>query len=280
MIIHSDWHIHTVFSYDAENTLDLLVERRGEQGLRYMGVTDHLNFNDNKFLGDMRASANGVNEKRKKHPFLVSGVELTPIDRPTFDYIAANGGVYGGYEPPLQDTPFPLDLPISKAELVAHGVRYAIGAAHWRVDVPRSVRKASFDLDASMREWYRQQLWMAQDERVTILGHPWYIGNDAWYEDFSIIPHSMKEDIAKALKENGKYVECNSHFFLTKGASEKFRHQYAEYLRWMFEMGIPVTYGSDSHKNYWDARPRVEKYLIEVGFKDGDIAELAEKDLW
>ena len=51
------------------------------------------------------------------------------------------------------------------------------------------------------------------------------------------------------VKKNGKYVECKSHFFLTPKATDKFRRQYAEYLREMFEMGIPVTYGSDSHKS-------------------------------
>jgi histidinol phosphatase-like PHP family hydrolase len=123
-------------------------------------------------------------------------------------------------------------------------------------------------------------MWLAADERVTILGHPWYMGKAIWYEDFDVIPRSMKLDIANELKKNGKYVECNSHFFLTPKATEKFRNQYAEYLREMFEMGIPVTYGSDSHKNYPDARPAVEKYLSEVGFKEGDFSEIAEKDLW
>ena len=135
-------------------------------------------------------------------------------------------------------------------------------------------------LEDYIDEWYRQQLWLACDERVTVLGHPWYIGSGKWYEDFAVIPHSVNMDIAAALKENGKYVECNSHFFRTNKATERFRHQYAEFLRELFEMGIPVTYGSDSHRNYRDVRAYVEKYLVAAGFKDGDIVEIAEKDLW
>lgn len=279
MIIHSDWHIHSEYSYDAQNTLELIVTRGQGQGLRRMGITDHVNYNDNSFLGDLRASAAGVAEMRKLHPFLVLGVELTPIEKPQFDYIIANGGSREGFVAPEVGTPFDIELSVTKQELMELGVRYAIGASHWRVDVPKSQRTV-FDLDAWIREWYRQQMWLSQDKRVTILGHPWYIGNAAWYEDFSVIPRSMNMDIAAALKENGKYVECNSHFFLTPKATEKFRHQYAEFLRELFEMGIPVTYGSDSHKGYFDARPQVEKVLAEVGFKDGDISEVAEADLW
>ena len=90
------------------------------------------------------------------------------------------------------------------------------------------------DFDATVKEWYRQQLYLACDERVTILGHPWYHGRGPWYKDFSLIPQSMKEDIAAALKERGKYVECNSHFFINENTTEKFRHQYAEFLRELF----------------------------------------------
>jgi histidinol phosphatase-like PHP family hydrolase len=90
----------------------------------------------------------------------------------------------------------------------------------------------------------------------------------------------MHLDIAAALKENHKYVECNSHFFLTPNAGEKFRHQYAEFLRELFEMGIPVTYGSDSHHEYGDARSKVESYLAAAGFVDGDMTELSKDVLW
>lgn len=90
----------------------------------------------------------------------------------------------------------------------------------------------------------------------------------------------MNLELGAALKENGKYVECNSHFFRTPKATEKFRHQYAEFLRELFEMGIPITYGSDSHHDYEDMRPRVESYLSAAGFVDGDFSDLSEKDFW
>ena len=131
-----------------------------------------------------------------------------------------------------------------------------------------------------IREWYRQQLWMACDERVTILGHPWYHGKGLWYEDFSVIPRTMNMELAAALKENGKYVECNSHFFRNDKATEKFRHQYVEFLRELYEMGIPVTYGSDMHKEYPDLRTKVESYLASAGFQDGDFSELNLAALW
>ena len=282
MLINSDWHIHSEYSYDAANPLSEIAESAKEQGLVRIGITDHLNFNDGKFKSDIYRSVEAVTDIQKKYPFIVLGVELTPIEYPEFEYISKTG-TREGYEPPIKNSAYELELAMTKSELTSLGIRYAIGAAHWRLDVPFA-KSLKPDLECCIREWYRQQMWLACDERVTILGHPWYQKNGIWYEDFTLIPRSMNLDIAAAVKENGKYVECNSHFFTSQLSSEKFKHQYAEFLRELFEMGIPITYGSDSHKNYSGislaVRQKVEHYLSAAGFTAGDISELSEKDFW
>jgi histidinol phosphatase-like PHP family hydrolase len=67
MIIKSDWHIHSEHSYDAKNPLSLIAERAKEQGLTSIGITDHLNFNDTKFIGDLKNSASAVKDMQKTH---------------------------------------------------------------------------------------------------------------------------------------------------------------------------------------------------------------------
>ena len=277
-MIHSDWHIHSEYSYDAALPLETIARAAIDQGMVRMGITDHVNFNDESYLSDLRRSAEGVKEAQKKYPFLVLGVELTPIEKPEFDYIAKTG-TREGYVPPIQDKPFDIELACTKEELRALGVRYAIGASHWRVDVPFA-KKLDPDREATIREWHRQQMWLACDERVTILGHPWYNGKGLWYEDFTVIPRSMHDELAAAMVENGKYMECNSHFSRAAKATEKYRYQYAEFLREMFEKGIPITYGSDCHNNYTDMRENVWKYLSAAGFTDGQIIELPNSAFW
>ena len=90
----------------------------------------------------------------------------------------------------------------------------------------------------------------------------------------------MNMDIAAALLENGKCAECNSFFFKQDSTNERFKRQYAEFLRELFEMGIPITYGSDSHHGYLDSRACVEKYLRYAGFVEGDITALTDEKLW
>lgn len=277
-MIRSDWHIHSQYSYDAQLPLETIAQAAIDQGLKRVGITDHLNFNDHSFKSDLRNSAAAVKAMQEKYPFMVLGVELTPLEKPEYDYIAKTG-TREGYVPPVQEKPFDIALAATKEELMALGVKYAIGASHWRVDVPFA-KGLDPDRDACIREWFRQQMFLACDERVTILGHPWYNGKGLWYEDFSVIPHSMNMELAAALKENGKYVECNSHFTRAVKATEKYRYQYAEFMRELFEMGLPITYGSDCHNHYTDMRANVWKYLSAAGFKEGDIAELPDSALW
>ena len=281
-MIHSDWHIHSEASYDARLPLETLIRRAREQGLRRFGVTDHANFNDEKFLGDLRGSVESVRKLQPSCPEMVLGVELTPIAKPEFDYIAKTG-TREGYVAVPQDTPYEIELAASKAELMALGVRYAVGAAHWRVDVA-DIKAVDNGMQAQIREWFRQQMWLIQDQRVTILGHPWYHGGGLWYEDFSVIPQSMHEEMAAALLETGTYAELNAGNFNSRHATEKYRYQYAEYLRFLFEKGVPITYGSDCHGgpegDYPDVRNTFLPYIQAAGFKDGDFSELREADLW
>ena len=279
MIIKSDWHLHSENSYDAMLSLDEISLKTKELGITRFGITDHANFNDKSFLGDLDNSAKSVKEFWEAHPEVVLGVELTPIAKPEFDYIAKTG-TREGYVAPITDKPFEIELAQTKKQLISRGVRYAIGAAHWRVDVPNGIA-ADGDMDTQIKEWYRQQMWLAQDERVTILGHPWYHGKGIWYQDFSVIPRSMNLDIAHALKENGKFVECNQGNIASPVASEKFKKQYAEFLRELFEMGIPVTFGSDSHNSYQTEGVLEANELLKwAGFAEGDISELKEENLW
>jgi len=278
MVIRSDWHIHSEASYDAVLTLKEIADNARAYGFGKIGITDHLNFNDEKFIGDLEKSTRLVRAFQPCGLQVIQGVELTPIEKPEFDYIARTG-TREGYVPPASNAPYVIELGLSKEELIARGVRYAIGAAHWRVDLPYA-KALPPDRDACIREWHRQQMYLACDERVTILGHPWWNSGALWYEDFAVIPRSMHLELAAALKENGKYVECNAHFFRPTKKTEKFRCQYADFLRELHEAGIPVTYGSDAHKTYGSDHLLAEKYLTAAGFKDGDVTEIKEEHLW
>ena len=279
-MIHSDWHLHTDASYDAKLPLETMIAAAKEMGFRGFGVTDHLNYNDASFWENIRQSAENFKRLKSNFPNMRLGVELTPIPKPQYEHIARTGN-RDSWIPPIQDKPYDIELAGTQEELMALGVQYAVGATHWHVDV--ADHHPDVSVDAQIREWHRQQMWLACDPRVTILGHPWSC-NRSWYEDFSVVPASMHEELASALLENGKYAECNAGLFVAKATCEKFRHQYAEFLRYLFERGVPITFGSDCHGKpdpiYQDRREETAVYLKAAGFREGDITDLPDAALW
>lgn len=281
-MIHSDLHIHSEYSYDSALPLQTIITAAKERGYRQVGVTDHLNLPNNKFIGCIRDSAENVLKAKKDCPMLLLGVELTPIEKPFFDYCVMHPETewYNppGYTPPTTGPiPYPLEMAMTKEELMSLGVQYAVAAAHGYIDTPApDVHSIKDCVDA----WYRMHMFLAADERTTILGHPYYHGLHLWYDDFSVVPKSAHEELAAALKEKNKLLEMNIDMIVCPYASDRFKQQYAEYIRFMFESGVRITYGSDAHGGYPDRRESLYPYLAKVGFKDGDFSELTPDDLW
>lgn len=282
-MIHSDLHLHSEYSYDSSLPLAEILKEAKARGYRQIGVTDHLNLPNRKFIGCLQASAENVLKAKEGFPSLLLGVELTPIEKPFYDYCVAHPETASynppGYTPPLSgiSIPYPYEMAMSKEELMSYGVQYAVAAAHGYIDTPSpDVHSIKDCVDA----WYRMHMFLASDERTTILGHPYYHGLYLWYDDFSVVPKSAHGELAAALKEKNKLLEMNVDMILNPHASERFRRQYAEYMRFMFEEGVRITYGSDAHNNYPDLREALYPYLRAVGFRDGDFSELEADDLW
>ena len=67
-MIHSDLHIHSEYSYDATLPLETILAEAKKRGYRQVGITDHLNLNNDKFIGCLSRSAEHVLEAKKTHP--------------------------------------------------------------------------------------------------------------------------------------------------------------------------------------------------------------------
>ena len=166
----------------------------------------------------------------------------------------------------------PVALPLTEEELRSVQVEYVVGAAHWLLAPCKTVHDAIAD-------FHRQQMMLANDPRVDILGHSWSFGgqytdddgNVTVFDDFDLVPRWMIEELFAALLKNGKCLEINR--VMMTGKTEEFRQQYMRYIREAFKRGIPITYGSDNHgPGYPDFRDIAEKYLGGVGFRPEDLS--------
>lgn len=268
-MFNSDWHIHSNASYDAELTLDNLLKSTKEEGIERFGLTDHANFNIPSFWENVEESKR-LYEKYKQENFFF-GVELTTFPKAMYDHCQKHQS-RDGYYSTVPTYNYDLEFMLTEEDLDRLGVSFVVAAAHspWHLDM-----NDKFKL---MTEWHRQQMYIATDKRVAILGHAWWF-NDAsqapWIgEDFDIIPMSMHNELASALIENDIRLEANKSMLIGSKRPQKFFDKYAEFLRYMFEKGVKITYGSDCHGPlYTTDREDVNKALSKVGFKKGDFSE-------
>lgn len=267
----SDWHIHTNASYDAELPVTELLEKAEEGGIKQFGITDHVNY---PFMLPHLEKSRKQFLQHKKEGFHF-GVELTTLPLSQYNFAlkhsadAENSKTwFVGYIPPI----FKKDgiaLSLSEQALYENKVEYVVAGAHWAFCAPLT-------RNMIIKNYHAQQMFLARHKSVDIIAHPWwvyygkYLKNDImtgpWFDDFDRIPYSMHDEFAAAAFENNKMVELNTDFFVSSCYTEKFKKQYAEYICYLYEKGIPITIGSDLHSNYTTHHNQVREYMEPLGF--------------
>ena len=279
MNLTSDWHIHSAASCDEAcmQITDLVLEAQ-VQGIQDFGVTDHIHTPYN--LPDLAASRKAFLAIQRSQRFHF-GVEVSCVSQWELDEIAT-----GRYEKPVYGLRSggpaggPLAIGITAKELQACGVEYMIGGTHWPIYVP-------FEREAIIRDYHRQNMFLATHPLVTIVAHPWWwMGHwkdarnmypaEPWFDSFKVVPQSMHDEFAAAVITHGKVVEININaMLLNPHYPEHFKLEYLDYLAFLHARGIALSVGSDCHHAHYDIQfARAAEMLATVGIYDHDLWHL------
>ncbi|MFC1461237.1 hypothetical protein ACFLQR_01805 [Verrucomicrobiota bacterium] len=277
--ISSDWHIHSRNSCDgACMTVSDLVCLAAEKGIRDFGLTDHIHTPFN--LPDLAASRREF-LAIPDFPNFHFGVEASCVSQWELDEIAT-----GRYESPVyglrSDGPAdgPLAIGLNAGDIETYRIEYIIAGAHWPMYVPMT-------RDAVIRDYHRQNMFLATHPLVDIVAHPWWwMGHwqdadggypaEPWFDDFNRIPKSMHDEFAMAALEHDTIVEININAMLVnKGYPERFKPQYLQYLAELKAQGVKLCLGSDCHSAHYEiAFDTAARMLDSVGIRDGDLWKL------
>ncbi|OPZ31285.1 MAG: hypothetical protein BWZ02_00309 [Lentisphaerae bacterium ADurb.BinA184] len=260
----TDWHMHSRNSCDCRGgplatTMAETVAAVRAAGVTDFGVTDHLHTPFN--LPDIVASRREF-DTLPPSPRMHFGIEVSCVSAWELAEIAGGGHanpVYGlrsggpaGGE---------MAIGIGAEEIVRFGIEYVVGGTHWPLYVP-------LEREAVIRDYHRQNMFLACHPLVTIVAHPWWwMGHwqdpdgayrtDPWFDDFGKIPSAMHDEFAAAAREHGKIVEANVHaLLLNRRYPEAFRRRYCDYLAGLKAAGVTLSAGSDhhaQHSHYGDA---------------------------
>ena len=279
MPLTSDWHIHSRNSCDeASLVMGELVAAAASAGIREFGITDHLHTPYN--LPDLVASREEYLATGPPPGFRF-GVEVSCVSRWELEELARGGHespVYGlrqggppGAEPAIG---------LSEEEIARLGVEYVVGGTHWPLYCP-------LERDAVIRDYHRQNMFLAAHPLVDIVAHPWWwMGHwqdadgqyrgDPWLDEFGKIPQAMHDEFAAALIQHGKVAEINLFAMLLNGSyPDTFAPQYLEYLAYLKQRGVALSLGSDCHSpRYAVDFGRAAEMLASVGISDEDLWRL------
>ena len=261
MIFSDDWHIHSTHSCDgACMEIKDLVKGTEAAGIKRYGITDHIHtpFNYPDIMESRRSyEANRVEGFHfGVEVSCVSQWELDRISRGDYSGDITYGIRQGG------SAGCALAIAIDDEYIASNSIEFVVGGTHWAMYTPLAA-------DEVIRDYHRQNMFLAEHPLVDIVAHPWWYYGDlvgGWTEDFTIIPDSMHREFAEACIENDKLMEINiAAMLLSQHYSDKFKEQYLEYLRLMKELGVRFSVGSDCHNQFYNldlgkASGMLEKY--------------------
>ena len=285
MEINSDWHIHSHNSCDCKGTgrrVSEIVATTAEKGITDFGLSDHLHTPFN--LPDIRESKKEFLACVPRSRFHF-GVEVSCVSEWEINEIAAGnydsppvcglrkGGPAGGA----------LAIGLTSEDIEDIGIEYVIGGTHWPIYVP-------FRSEFLIRDYHRQNMFLATHSLVDIVAHPWWFlssywdttecpRGEPWFNDFGKIPKSMHQEFAAAAVEHDTVVEINILAMLLSKRKHVYKARfiplYLEYLAELKARGVRLSLGSDAH-NY-EAYKEMD---LEYTAKMLESVGITENDLW
>ncbi len=285
-MITSDWHFHSRHSCDCKDgniptTLAETFAAMRARGVTDAGVTDHIHTPVNR--PDLEASRRAF-DALPPDPRLHFGVEVSVVSAWELEEIARGGAgqpVYGlrsggpaGGE---------LAIGLTEEDRTRLGIEYVVGGTHWPMYVP-------IEREAVIRDYHRQNMFLAVHPQVTIVAHPWWwsgawqgadkrYSTDPWFDDFRNVSAALHDEFAAAAREHGKIVEINvCCMLLNRSYPDGFKRQYVEYLAGLKAAGVRLSIGSDHHAQLHEYGgidfARAEAMLNEVGIRESDFWRL------
>lgn len=243
-----DNHVHTEFSMDCREHMEYVIKKAIEIGIKYLTITDHLEYEDNKFTLDCNKYIQSIyeyKEKYKKDINLLAGIEI-------------------GYENHIRKK---IDNIVNK-----YPFDFVLCSTH-SVDKNKIYKQGYFEglnQYESYNKYYKSILNTIEEfSDFDIYGHLDYIiryGNyntKVEYNDYK----DIVDEILKKIINSGKGIEINTSGYRYKLDTT---HPNMNILKRYKELGGQIlTVGSDSHKvrDLCSGFDKAYEMLEHLGFK-------------
>ncbi|WP_315168044.1 histidinol-phosphatase HisJ family protein [Metaclostridioides mangenotii] len=245
----ADSHVHTRFSNDGRDHIYKMIERAIDLGVKYLTLTDHLEYNKDKFSLDFNNYINKIlecKEKYKNEINLLTGVEV-------------------GYQRVVKDE---IDVIIN-----SYPFDFVLCSTH-TIDNKHVSRDEYFEnltqLESYTKYYESIVSTVREYNNFDIYGHLDYVRRYGQYRKSKYVYDDYKNILDEVLKEillAGKGIEINTSGYRYKVDST---HPSIEVLKRYKELGGEIiTIGSDAHRSEDICRDfdKVYEILNYIGYK-------------
>ena len=246
--ISCDVHTHTLASRHAYSTIDENVRAAAEQNFEVLGSTDHFSgmLYPERDVRNLQFFFNVKSWPREWHGVtLLHGCEADIVD--------GDGHLFG-YDIPVdrEINGAPLKHPTTLKKRVFRDCDYVIASIH----------RKDFTLGQTPAQNAQMYVNALQDPKVLILGH---LGRSG--VDFELDP------VLEAARDLGKLIELNEASLSDSWKRDKLLAPCRHIAERCAELGVQVSFGSDSHISCGIARyENVRKLLEDIDFPDELVA--------
>ena len=227
-MLYCDTHVHSFRSFvGAPNmTLGNIAQKAAELGVGVVAITDHL-----------------------MKPEDVEGLKATKRDIMEFNAKAMDGvKILYGVEVCVTGKDGSTLFTRGLADELACDV--VIGGVH-ETYMPKGA-----SLGDMVTEQCRHHIMLMENPLMDILVHPWWLDKAEferlgipWPDDLSFIPKDRIIELAHTSKATGTYIEISTMSGLcNKDVSERFRADFYDYYRLLYEEGALFAIGTDTHE--------------------------------
>lgn len=250
-----DYHTHHVRCGHAEGTLEQYIQSAIDQGLQQIGLSDHMPLLHVNLDTYLPGSAMLMEELPR---YVEECLMLKEKYKGDIDVrIGLEGDYIEGYEAQI------------KAIIDAYPWDYVIGSVHFlgQWDITDHRQLAGWegkDRYAVYEQYYDAIAKAARTGMYDFIGHFDVIKRFGFHPEQDVIP---LEDAALAVIQNeGLAIELNASGLRTP-AKEMFPSR--RIIERCYELGIPVTLGSDAHQPQRVAQylPEARQLLYDIGFR-------------
>ena len=243
----ADYHIHTHFSFDSEESLTAVCERAAALGLDEVGISDHF-------------SVNPADKSFGLYPYAQAYQEYLEVKDQSA--VLLKFGLEIGEGQYRRET---------LAEFLgAADYDYIIGSVHNLGDITIRQFIRAHGIDAAYTVYFEELLKLAKYGDYDILGHFDLIQRYAFDEQGVYREtgyEEMIDEILKVLVARGKALEVNSSTLLKN--CHHFMPEASMLKRYRALGGSYITFGSDAHQaaRIGESLERVTDMLKDLGFK-------------